>query len=142
METVARAITIRMVLLVTETKLLRVESIGLNELLKLDFELRIDFWHGCWNYNSEPLKIEIMKKSLLIVALAFTGSAVMAQQAPADENTTAAKPGLVGKKLDIKVGVQADTKTVENSSSLWVPVGEANKSGKKNMKLDVKAVKQ
>jgi hypothetical protein len=83
-----------------------------------------------------------MKKSLLVVALAFVGSAVFAQQAPADLGQNGEKPALNGKKIDVKAGVSSDAKTADSSSSLWVPIGDANKSGKKNLKLDVKAVKQ
>ena len=82
-----------------------------------------------------------MKKSMLIVALAFAGSSVFAQQAPSDGNLNTGKPALVGKKLDVKAGDVSDAKTADAAKSLWVPVGEANKSGKKNLKLDVKGLK-
>ena len=83
-----------------------------------------------------------MKKSLLVVALAFVGSAVFAQQAPSDLGQNAEKPALNGKKLDVKAGISSDAKSADASESLWVPIRDVNKSGKKNLKLDVKAVKQ
>ena len=83
-----------------------------------------------------------MKKSLLIVAIAFAGSSVFAQQSPTDGSSISGKSAMIGEKLNVKSGATAKAKSADTGKSLWVPVGEANKSGKKNLKLDVKGIKQ
>ncbi len=76
-----------------------------------------------------------MKKSVLIVAVAFAGTSVFAQQAPQNETFKASKsPQTMVKKSGTKLNVSVASVLVadaKDEKSLWVPIGPAMKSDQK-----------
>ena len=78
-----------------------------------------------------------MKKSILIVALAFAGSSVFAQQAPSSKTDSETKKTVLTKKLDVKKGLSTDSKSVTDQNAVVVPKNEAILQPKKSKKLNV-----
>lgn len=77
-----------------------------------------------------------MKKSVLIVALAFAGTSVFAQEAPQNETLKASKSPQTmvkksGKKLNVN-GTAALAADAKDEKSLWIPIGPAMKSDLKD----------
>ncbi|MFM1874925.1 MAG: hypothetical protein RL266_662 [Bacteroidota bacterium] len=76
-----------------------------------------------------------MKKSVLIVAVAFLGTSAFAQQAPQNETLKESKsPQTMVKKSGKKLNVGTSAVLVaeaKDAKSLWVPIGPAMRSEQK-----------
>jgi hypothetical protein len=82
-----------------------------------------------------------MKKSILIVALAFAGSSVFAQQAPSSKTDVETKKVVLTKKLDVKKALPVDSKSNTDKNTTALPKNEATLQSKKSKKLNVNGSK-